>query len=228
MSSGKPSQNQRTLTFRGVMAEAVAAERKSAGVASDLFKLAQGCDDLDHFLAQCGKEEDWVTSSEAGQSRMESVPQCWVQAKSDIKGAFKAGVDMNKVPTYSKMKARKIELNASAKATTENADANDGAEPAQPEAADRNPKNSEGKDQPDGKPDTSLAEALANGTVVDAKSTELVPAQLRELVGLLAKLDNASELRAAQRIKEFTKQVRDDLSLIGMERKKGGQNSAAA
>lgn len=227
MSQGKPSQNQRTLTFRGVMAEAVAADRKAAGVASDLFKLAQGCDDLDHFLTQCGKEEDWVTSSEAGQMRMESVPQCWVQAKSDIKGAFKAGVDFNKVPTYSKMKARKIELNAASKATKENTDANDGAQPAQPETADRNPKHSEGKDAPDAKADNSLAEALASGAVVDAKSTLLVPDQLRELVALLGKLDNASELRAAQRIKEFTKTVKDDLSLIGMERNKGARSNAA-
>lgn len=228
MSQGKPSQNQRTVTWRGTMTEAVVAERKSRNVAGDMFKLAQKCADVDEFLAQCGMEEDWVLSEEAGQMRMEEVPRCWTQAKSDIKGAFKAGVDLTKVPSYSKMKAKKADINAANQQGRQQAEAEaTDAENTNDNQAPREAATGGERDKRDGKPDTSLEEALAAGTVVDAESTELVPEHLRELVHLLGKLSNQAELRYTQRVKEFTKTVRDDLSLIGTMRNKGGKRDAA-
>lgn len=223
MSTGNPTSQgrQSDLTFRGVMTNAVVAERKGQAVASDLFRLARRCESPDQFEAKCQMEEEWVLSEEAGQMHCITLPQCWTQAKSDIRGAWKAGLDLTDFPSYHKMKAAKVEANKKAKTS-------DNPEGTKEEAAnaERNPKHEVGKER-DAKADNSLAEALARGDVVDAKSTELVPAQLRELVGLLANLSNKSELRAAQRIKEFTKVVRDDLSLIGMERQKGTQANAA-
>lgn len=224
MSTGKPSQNQQTLTWRGVMANAVAAERKAASVASDMFKLAQKCQDVDEFLAKTKMEEDWVLSEEAGQSRMEEVPRCWTQAKSDIKGAFKAGLDLTKIPSYSKMKIKKAEANGRNQATAEATDAENTNTDGQ---ADRNPRHATGQER-EAKADNSLAEALANGTVVDAKSTELVPPELRELFHLLAKLNQKSELRRAKLVKQFIKAVNDELSIIGQERKMGGKHAASA
>jgi hypothetical protein len=218
MSTGKETSTGRAanLTFRGVMSAAVVAERKAASVASDLFRLARRCENPDQFEAKCQMEEEWVISEEAGQMRCIEIPRCWVQAKSDIRGAWKAGLDLTNFPSYYKMKAAKVEANKQAKSNSAEGEAH----------AERNPKHGAEKSR-DAKPDSSLAEALANGDVVDAKSTELVPAQLRELVGLLSNLSNKSELRAAQRIKEFTKIVRDDLSLIGTERKRGQQSRVA-
>jgi len=199
------------------MTEFVIAMRKEMGAASDLFKLARRCQGCDEFLAKCQMEEEWVLSQEAGQMQVTELPKAWTQAKSDIKGAFKAGLDLTKIPSYYKMKLAKAEANGAAKASKE---ASDATEVPAPNTG------AEGKER-DAKPDNSLAEALAAGTVVDAQSTELVPAQLRELVKLLGKLSNASELRFAQRVKEFSKTVNDDLSLIGAERAKGQQRRAS-
>ena len=224
MSKGKPTSQGRAanLTWRGVMCNAVVAERKAGAVASDLFKLAQKCESVDEFLAKTQMEEDWVLSEEAGQMKCHEIPRCWVQAKSDIKGAFKAGLDLTKIPSYYKMKIAKSQANKSKDGGTEGGqDANgNGTQTATATAEVRAADHGTTGQEREAKPQQTVAEALAAGTVVDAKSTELVPADLRELVSLLAKIGKQSELRRAKLIKDWTKQARDDLSRIGNERAK--------
>jgi hypothetical protein len=207
------------LTFRSVMVNMIVGERKLAGAASDLFRLARKCESVDEFTAKCDMEEEWAVSDEAGQMKVEEPPKSWLQAKSDIRGAFKAGLDLTKIPSYYKMKIAKAEANKQSKSGGKEDQANVEADKNQ-ERAPRT--GTEGKER-DAKPDNSLAEALASGQVVDAKSTELVPSDLRDLVSNLSKLP---ELRRAKLVKQFTKQSRDELSLVGQERAKGAQRHA--
>lgn len=207
------------LTFRAVMVGMIVGERKLAGAASDLFKLARKCESIDEFTAKCDIEEEWAKSDEAGQMKVVDLPKSWTQAKSDIRGAFRAGLDLTKIPSYHKMKIAKGEANEAKKQSTSG-----GTEEQANAETTRNPKHgTEGKER-EPRADNSLAEALASGQVVDAKSTELVPDDLRELVKLLGKLP---QLRRARMVKQFTKQARDDLALVGQERAKGARHAAA-
>lgn len=223
MSTGKQTSQGRAanLTWRGVMVNAVVADRKVASVASDMFKMARKCESLDEFLAKTQMEEDWVQSEEAGQMRCIETPKCWTQAKSDIKAAMKLGFDLTKFPSYHKLKAAKVAANKAAKDTQQQEDTSNESQ------QERAPRTGGETKERNGNPDNSLAEALANGDVVDAKSTELVPADLRQLINLLGKVGERSELRRAKLRKQFETACQQELSNIGNERRKGNQRAAS-
>lgn len=161
------------LTFRSVMCDAVIAERKAGGVSTDLFKLARRCKDSDEFIAKCDMEEEWVLSSEAGPNQVTDIPRCWVQSKSDIKGAMKAGVDLTTVTSYHKMKEKKVEVRKQAKEEKE------GLKVHSVEGG-----------KPGAKPDP---EAKTGPQGVEAKVHTVVPLP-PELIGLVKILDKLPEL----------------------------------
>jgi hypothetical protein len=78
-------------------------------VASGLLALAKtfkikGKFLLDKFLTACGYEEVWITSSEAGQNRVQVVPKVWSDAKSIIKRAAENGINVLDFDTVSAIK----------------------------------------------------------------------------------------------------------------------------
>ena len=190
------------LTFRRVMTDAVKAHRAVGGVSSKLFVLARKCQDADHFLAMCQVEEDWVLSDRAGQMQVTELPACWTQAKSDVKTSLKAGVDLNKVTSYHKMKEAKTEINKGKRGKGGGAPVQREAEPA---------------------PVTTVEEALATGDVLDAKGVILLPPELMELVKYLDKLP---ELDRARAVKVCTKVAKDCWDTYCQNTAKGQRDKA--
>jgi hypothetical protein len=180
----------------------VVADRKQAGAASDLFKLARRCESMDEFEAKCQMEEEWVLSDEAGQSKVVDLPKAWTQAKSDIKGAIKAGLDLTKLPSYHKMKVAKAEANAARK------EANSATAPTREPRAER-----------------TVQQALADGEVIDAKTTQILPADLVQLVKFLDKLPQHGRARL---VKQFTKEAKQAWDLTVQFRQKAGNHAATA
>lgn len=175
------------LTFRSLMSDAVVATRKSGSVGTKMLKLARTCDDVEHFLAECQAQEDWVLSDEAGQMKETELPQCWTQSKSDIKQAWSLGVDPHKVTSYHKMRERKIEINKANKAKGNGASGRGEGGGAKAKA--------------DAVAVTTVEEALEAGTVVDVKSNMIVP---DELIPLVRALNRMSQHGRARTIKKFT------------------------
>jgi hypothetical protein len=122
------------LTLRAVAVEAAIADvmkesGKAYGVSTSehLLKLAQTFEHADTFLAACEVEENFLTS-DAGKEMVQAafkrehligaefkgtVPKTWSQAKSNIKQAWKAGIDPKSHETES---ALRKELNEKRKA----------------------------------------------------------------------------------------------------------------
>lgn len=203
----KSNHHQPNNTFRSVMVYAINAERSVGSVCNDLFKLAQKCKDVDFFLSQCEKEESWALSKEAGPSQCDEIPTCWTQAKSDIKAAMKQGHDLSTFPSYSKMKAAKVETNRQRQ-------------------AGGHPKGGGASPRPDKEPKVvrDVQEALAAGEVVDAKSTEILPADLRDLVKYLRPLPELTRKMVVNNITSIAK-GHHDTYFIGLkkgEEKRGG------
>ena len=176
------------LTFRSCMTQAVKAQRASGAVGTQLFKLARKCENVDDFLFQCKEQEEWVVSPEAGQMREESVPACWTQAKSDIKQAWSRGITPKTNKSYYGMRQAKL--------TAAKAERQQTQQQRQPLSVG-----------PSHDPVvvTTVEEALAEGTVVDAKTNVLLPDELREMVRYL---DRLPELARAKAVKQFTKEAK--------------------
>jgi len=218
------------LTFRGVIGAFIVAERKQQGAASDLFKLAKSCADVTEFARKCEEAEDFYLSIEAGQMQCKELPRKYIQAKSDIRGGFRAGLDFRKIKSYHAMKNAKAAANASEQApATHAADV-----PPVQQGEDQptvqgsvqevvilshdegKPRQQRGWSGPrkerDANPEITMAEALEQGLVLDAKTNVLMPEDMRPLVVALSKLDQISRARF---IKQFTKEVHRALSLKG-------------
>ena len=228
------------LTYRGVLGAFIVAERKQAGAASDLFKLAQRCKGLGEFEDKCLEAEKFYLSDAAGQMKCQKLPAKYTQAKSDIRGAFKAGLDLNKIPSYHKMKLKKRDANAEQaepvvvpeRVTPAVPDGvivvpSEGVveEPAPAEgnvivlSAEGKPRSRSHRDPRDAKPDNSLEAALASGQVIDAKSNLVVPEELAAIMPLFAKLNDHKRQQLAAR---WLKDTRDALSQQGMRATKRG------
>jgi hypothetical protein len=223
------------LTYRGVMNNAVIAMRKAGGVASDLFHLARRAESQDAWEAQCQIEEEWVLSEDAGQMKCIELPKCWTQARSDIRGAYRAGLDLTKIPSYYKMKLAKAEKNKKDKqpdnvveiVATEQPD--DGVivldvQPAEDEPRARRPRGEKDARGPRSDSVTTVEEALEAGDVIDAKTNVICPAELLPLVALLNKMD---ELTRSRMIKRFTKEANIAWSKQCQARKQGQQHAAS-
>lgn len=227
------------LTYRSVIVAFVLAERKAAGAATDLFKLARQAKTVDEWEAQCQVEEEWLLSEEAGQMKCIELPKAWTQARSDIRGAFRAGLELNKIPSYYKMKIAKAEANKAKREPKAEAVvldvSTDKPEKIQPGevvilGADAKPKRPRAvgtRDERGPRIDgvVTVEQALANGDVLDAKSNVVMPEDMRELVVALNKL---SEHGRARVIKQATKMARDMHSQQRQADKRGGKQHAAS
>lgn len=189
------SRNDKNLTFRSCMTDAVASQRKAGSVGTNLLKLARSCTDVEMFMARCQAEEDWVLSEVAGQMQELELPTCWTQAKSDIKAAWKLGIDPKDVTSYHKMREKKTEINKERKGNGASGRGKGGT--LQPKRED------------DGIPILSVEDALEQGSVVDAKTNMIVPDELLALVRLLNKF---SEHGRARIIKKFTDEAEQMLT----------------
>jgi hypothetical protein len=228
------------LTYRGVLCNAVVAERKAAGAASDLFKLARRAADQDEWEAHCQVEEEWLLSDEAGQMKCVELPKCWTQARSDIRGAFRAGLDLKSIPSYHKLKVRKAEVNKAKReessgkeepivvpskpAAVSPAPEADGPVTVEVKPADGRTRRFSGqRDERGPRVDgvVTVDEALEAGDVVDAKSNMIVPDDMRQLMVLLSKLPEHGRARL---IKQWTKEAQRALAHVN---NKGGSQHAA-
>ena len=194
------------ITFRSVICDFIAADRKRAGAATNLFKLARKLQAdapdtaLEAFNAKCQIEEEWVLSAEAGPMQVVELPRSWIQAKSDIRASFNARLDLTSIQSYHSMKAKKVEVRAAKAATTTK--------------MEREPIILE-----------SVESALESGKVVDAKSNMIVPHDMLEFVHICAKL---SELTRSRVIKAATKSARDAYSLQKQSAQVGAHKRAVA
>lgn len=190
--------------LRDLMGVAVTAERTIAlmrgGIADQLLRFAKEADNKDKFLDACKREEVWVKSSDAGDLQVQNLPKCWSQAKSDIKGAWDRGLNPKDFPTYSKLKGAKVDAGkASGRASND----------------------------PRVENTTTVEEALASGDVVDAKSTEITPDDLKQTVKYLGML---TELHRAKIVSQIERIAKDAHDMVGIERRqtKGNQRRQAA
>lgn len=176
-----------TVTFRQTAATAVNVYRKVGQVKNELFWHARraiaSCNmdkvkGLALFLSQCGEQETWMKSPEAGQSQVKDIPDLWMQGKSDVKRAIEKGVDIMAVSSYHELRKQK---NERSKATGK---VDRAVAPAPRER----------------EPEQTVTEALKAGDVVDAKATTLCPEDLLEVVALLAPLPELSRKRAVTKI----------------------------
>lgn len=99
--------NRNVMTFRSVMKGYVEHVRNGVNLNDSLFQLSKACNDVTQFLRLCREQEEWVTSPEANQTRMDRIPDAWVQAKSNIKRAWEKGLDPNAYPSLSKYRKAK-------------------------------------------------------------------------------------------------------------------------
>lgn len=227
------------LTHRGVLKAFIVAERKQQGAASDLFKLAKQCTGLAEFNDRCKEAEEFFLSRAAGQDQIQNLPAKYIQARSDIRGAFERGLDLNRIKSYHQMKKLKVAAGKQSSESSEPETSTDGGvitlnvergtpEEQAPQAhvredgvivlSERSSASRERRHQPsvrdprERKPVVTVEEALANGEVVDAKTNLIIPEELAQLVPLFLKLNDHARSRFA---KQWTKQVRDALSQQG-------------
>lgn len=198
-------------TLRDLMCEAVKVDRTidflTGKIAEHLHGFAKKAKDLDAFLKACEAEEEWIKTADAGDLRIERLPKCWSQAKSDIKGAWKRGIKPTDHPTYSKLKQAKVALGK--------ADEPKAAEPAKP--ADGKPgraKNDPRNDKPtvddDAVPPVTRDDALASGEVVYANATQIIPDYLLKTAKLLAAMpDTPFRAKAVKNVEAAAKMAHD-------------------
>ena len=118
------------LTMRDVLIEAVQVETSiedlrtevknlSGGVSQHLLKVAQGFTTAKAFLSACEIDEAWIKSDDAYANKVDKLPRCWTQAKSNIKAAFKHGLDLS---SYEKEFDMRKDLNDKRKGTENQTD----------------------------------------------------------------------------------------------------------
>lgn len=136
-------QNQQTetstlLTMRDVMLEAVAAQAmlddgkdSQKAVSQHLMVSARryidGATnklDVEMFLTACKQEENYIKSDAAGANKVDRIPRCWTQAKSNIKAA--AEFDISPADHKTEASMRKA-LNEARKAAKDDAIAQEAA-----------------------------------------------------------------------------------------------------
>lgn len=111
-----------TGLYFSVLAEAVKAQgtidrankrlnEAKSGVSHELFMAAQdtAAQDVDKFIALCTEAEAQYKASKRKGSKV-IIPKQWTQAKSNIKGALNAGLDLKEFDTESAMRKALNEL----------------------------------------------------------------------------------------------------------------------
>lgn len=111
-----------TQTYYAVLTEAVKAQgtidrankrmnEAKSGVSHELFMAAQdtAAQDVDKFIAFCTEAEAQYKASKRKGSKV-VIPKHWTQAKSNIKGALNAGLNLKDFETESAMRKKLNEL----------------------------------------------------------------------------------------------------------------------
>lgn len=196
-------------TLRDLIAMCVQYEQFTTmlegNVAGHLFDFAKKTGNKDKFLDACALEETWVKSSDAGDARVTKLPKCWQQAKSDIKGAWERGCDPKNYPTYSKMKAAKVEAGKADKPKP-------AATPAdgKPGRAKNDPRNDRPPADDDAVPAVTRDEALESGEVVYANATQIIPDWLLKTAKFLDNIpDSPFRAKAIKNVEAAAKQAHD-------------------
>lgn len=97
-----------------ILSDAQRVETMGATVSGKLLNLFKECGAEEFDMVCTQAETDWKAKRAKGKADT-SLPKCWTQAKSDIKGAVKAGVDVAACDTVSQAKRLKIAANKAAK-----------------------------------------------------------------------------------------------------------------
>lgn len=58
----------------------------------------------DSFIDACKLHEDYIKSNEARDNKVDKLPRCWTQAKSNIKAALNYGIDLSKYESESALR----------------------------------------------------------------------------------------------------------------------------
>lgn len=117
------------LTMRDVLIEAVQVETSiedlraevknlAGGVSEHLLTVAKGFRNVTAFLSACEIDERWIKSDEAGTNKVDKLPRCWTQAKSNIKQAFKFNMDLSSYKNEFNMRTDLNKKREEAKGTT--------------------------------------------------------------------------------------------------------------
>jgi hypothetical protein len=167
------------------MRYAVDVDRRADDVASLMFRWAQDCNTVLQFTAKCTTEERWVKSVQAGDRRVDKLPVCWTQAKSDIKCAWEQGhapADHKSHWTQRQAKLKHGKALNTGQVT--------------PDKASREA----------GHPDTTRDEALATGEVVDGKAA--IPDDFLHAIAAVAPLSAQHRAKFIKRMNNMANQFR--------------------
>ena len=117
------SEQENKLTMRDVILEASQAtqgiedhkkgiQNLTSSVSNHLLTCAKGIGSSDVegedksslFMAACTVQESFIKSDEAGKDKLDKLPRCWINPKSNIKAAIDLGVDLDKYLTESDLR----------------------------------------------------------------------------------------------------------------------------
>lgn len=215
-------------TMRDLIAMCVQYEQFTSmletNVAGHLFDFAKKADNKDKFLDACALEETWVKSSDAGDARVTKLPKCWTQAKSDIKQAWERGCEPKSYPTYSKLKAAKVEVGKADKPKAAPKPVAD-----KPGRAKNDPRNDRPAADDDAVPPVTRDDALASGEVVYSDGTQIMPDYLLRTAKFLANIpDSPFRAKAIKNVEATAKQAHDLYFHKRAGNKRGKQQAVAA
>jgi hypothetical protein len=162
-----------------------------------MFRWAQQADTVKTFLMICYVEETWVKSIDAGHHRVDVLPPCWMQAKSNIKRGWEQGLIPVTYDSYHAHREAKVKVGKTAL--------------AQPE-----------RDAP---LVPGVAELIETGVVVDGKAA--VPDDLREIEQLIRPLNQLARARVIKSMTETAQTARDDHDANIAEGKRRGAKDRA-
>lgn len=108
--------------FSKCLTAAVNADKAAAKVSDTLLALFKAAG-FEAFDEHCQSAEAKHKAKEVKANREPLIPRSWTQAKSDLKAAHKAGVNIDECTSVSQAKNLKIKANAAAKAAADGAKA---------------------------------------------------------------------------------------------------------
>lgn len=173
--------NNKQKTPRQTMRYAVDVDRRSGDVRTQMFGWAQQQATCKEFLLKCFVEEQWVKSIAAGDSRVESLPACWTQAKSDIKRAWEQGFEPRNFESASQHRDAKLRRGKGVAAT---------------------------KQERERKPESGVAQLIDDGVLIDAKA--MLPDDLRHIARLIRPLNQLSRARVVKSMTAMARKARLD------------------
>lgn len=162
------------------MRYAVDTERRTTDVATHMFRWAQSADTVKTFLMICYVEETWIKSIDAGHHRVESLPACWMQAKSNIKRGWEQGLIPVTFDSYHKHREAKVSRGKTDLVAPER----------------------------ESKPQPGVAQLIEDGVVIDAKAG--IPDDLRHIERLIRPLNQLSRARVIKSMTDIARKARLD------------------